>query len=266
MVEIGGEAARRLEERLAQNRDLFGRLIVKARTRAGTSFNVAAFIPARDAIPGLPVIVVGAHLDSANSPGAVDNASGLACLVALARLFARAPLGLDLWLVGFGAEELGELGSRDFLADWKGGPIAAMLSLDSLGSGRMTMVYSLQGRPNQVVETVLEAGRRLGFLVEGGASEASDHLPFALAGIPAAFLMRLPEERRHSSGDRVEFVDPESLAESVALVATALRDLAQDLRGEGTALLPPPLRQGPRGRKVPRPSGSPRLSRHCCRG
>lgn len=50
------------------------------------------------------------------SPGAADDASGMACVFELARHYAKNPLQHhEVWFVLFGAEELGTMGSRFFL-------------------------------------------------------------------------------------------------------------------------------------------------------
>jgi Zn-dependent M28 family amino/carboxypeptidase len=62
-----------------------------------------------------PRVLVGAHLDSvALSPGADDNASGVAALVACAR--ALSVHGLPVAYVGFNGEEEGLLGSTELAA------------------------------------------------------------------------------------------------------------------------------------------------------
>jgi Iap family predicted aminopeptidase len=239
VVELGGSEARDLEARLASGAATLGRLVVRAATGPGRSLNVSALIPARKPATSPAAIIVGAHLDSASGPGAADDASGLACLAALARIFSEQPLDVDLWLVGFGAEEIGEKGSASFLGQWGAQRIAAMYALDTVGGGRTTMVYSLRGLDNPAVDSAIKAGRRLGMRVEAGASEGSDHLPFALAGIPAAFIMRLPEERRHSAEDKAIYIDGRALEETTALVASALRALSSSLAYGGDSPLPP---------------------------
>jgi acetylornithine deacetylase/succinyl-diaminopimelate desuccinylase-like protein len=63
--------------------------------------------------PGRPPILVGAHFDAAPAtPGADDNASGVAVLLELARHFAADPAPSPLWLVAFDLEERGMIGSR----------------------------------------------------------------------------------------------------------------------------------------------------------
>ena len=91
------------------------------------------------ALPGLrslPPIVIGAHYDAViGSPGADDNASGLAVLLELARWFATHPPLHPVVLVAFDLEEYGLVGSRGMAAQWRSRrqPIRLMLSLEMLG-------------------------------------------------------------------------------------------------------------------------------------
>jgi hypothetical protein len=87
------------------------------------------------------IVLVGAHYDSvAGSPGADDNASGVAALLELARLLGPRPSARTLRLIAFTNEErpLGETelaGSRVAARDSRerGEAIAAMLALEGLG-------------------------------------------------------------------------------------------------------------------------------------
>jgi Zn-dependent M28 family amino/carboxypeptidase len=96
-------------------------------------------------IPGagqLPeVVIVGAHYDSASeSPGADDNASGVAAMLALARSFSGTRPARTLRFVAFANEEppyfLGsEMGSLVYARKCKqqGDHVAAMMSIESVG-------------------------------------------------------------------------------------------------------------------------------------
>jgi Zn-dependent M28 family amino/carboxypeptidase len=87
------------------------------------------------------VIVVGAHYDSVSgSPGANDNASGVAALLALARRFAVKPMGQTLRFVAFVNEEppyfqTEQMGSLVYAKRCKarGDEISAMISLETIG-------------------------------------------------------------------------------------------------------------------------------------
>jgi hypothetical protein len=87
------------------------------------------------------ILLVGAHYDSVfGSPGANDNATGVAALLALARRFAGKPGGKTLRFVAFVNEEppffqTEEMGSLVYARRCKerGDKIAAMISLETIG-------------------------------------------------------------------------------------------------------------------------------------
>jgi Zn-dependent M28 family amino/carboxypeptidase len=87
------------------------------------------------------ILVVGAHYDSVfGSPGANDNASGVAGVLALARRFAGKPCGQTLRFVAFVNEEppyfqTEEMGSLVYAKRCKarGDKITAMISLETIG-------------------------------------------------------------------------------------------------------------------------------------
>lgn len=90
---------------------------------------------------GGPVIVVGAHYDSvAGSPGANDNASGVAALLELSRVFAGGESARRIRFVAFVNEEppffqTPQQGSRVYAraCRQRGDDIAVMISLETMG-------------------------------------------------------------------------------------------------------------------------------------
>jgi Zn-dependent M28 family amino/carboxypeptidase len=84
----------------------------------------------------LPPILIGAHYDAVpGTPGADDNATGVAVLLELASKFASEPAKYPLRLVAFDMEEYGLLGSTDYAAllRQQQQPLRLMISLEMLG-------------------------------------------------------------------------------------------------------------------------------------
>ena len=101
--------------------------------------NVVATIPG--AASAGPVLVVGAHYDTAvGSPGADDNASGVAVLLELARVLAEETAAASIRWVAFTLEEsphfrTDSMGSRVHARRCRrrGDPIRGMISLEMVG-------------------------------------------------------------------------------------------------------------------------------------
>jgi Zn-dependent M28 family amino/carboxypeptidase len=100
----------------------------------------------------LPPILIGAHYDTVpGSPGADDNATGVAVLLELARMFAAEPGKYPLRLVAFDMEEYGLMGSISYAAKLKQEqqPLRLMISLEMLG-------YCVKTPNSQVYPSPLE--------------------------------------------------------------------------------------------------------------
>lgn len=175
-------------------------------------------------------VVLGAHLDSvAGSPGADDNASGVAVLLEVARRLRAAPPRPDVTvhIAFFGAEEglrgysgdAHHFGSRRFSARLANAGTLPhwMASVDMVGYGARLLSVHLRGTGTDAADLLAAAGARAGAPAtrdERGA--ISDHEAFALAGVPSAFLWRPDNPDYHGPGD-VEVV-PRLLVEDAAVV------------------------------------------------
>ena len=87
-------------------------------------------------LSNLPPILIGAHYDAVpGTPGADDNATGVAVLLELAAAFVESPLRYPLRLAAFDLEEYGLLGSAAYARQLKQEKqkLRLMLSLEMLG-------------------------------------------------------------------------------------------------------------------------------------
>ncbi|HUJ80107.1 MAG TPA: M20/M25/M40 family metallo-hydrolase [Nitrospiria bacterium] len=211
-------------------------------------------------------IIIGAHYDSVPfSPGADDNASGVAVLLETARVCAA----LARWprrridFIAFGMEEEGCVGSRrhaDRLARL-GAPVTAMVSLECvgytdqrprsqrippgvpvhvpdrgtflgvIGNGPARPVTALLARAIQLASPQLET---VTLVVDDGglslpATRLSDHAPFWDRGYPALMLTDtafLRNPHYHQSHDLPDTLDLEFMARVARSVAALTLMLA----------------------------------------
>ena len=186
--------------------------------------NVVAERPGTGPAPR-DVVLVTAHLDSVNrlgpdapAPGADDNASGSAGVLALARALAGSPTLLDLGLVLFGGEEQGLLGSRRYVEELPGperARIRAVVNMDMI-AGRNTAVPGVLLEGAAVFRDVIDALARAaatstGLAVSVGLTPAnSDHVPFTDVGIPAVLTIEGADgtnRRVHTEDDTLPPLD-----------------------------------------------------------
>ncbi len=218
------------------------------------------------AFPLGPRLIIGAHFDSVSgSPGADDNASGVAALLEASRVLADASLLIPLEFVAFTLEEFGMVGSTHYATTLRRTKVQliGMLSLEMIGftesSGYQHYPWFLRGRfpltgnyialaatrrsrrllrmaasamrsiPELPVETITLPGKG-GILPE---SRLSDHSPFWDQGYPALLItdtsfFRNPHYHKHS--DTVQTLDLnflEKVTRGVVAVVEALNCAAQ---------------------------------------
>jgi hypothetical protein len=172
-------------------------------------------------------VLAGAHLDSVSAgAGLNDNGSGVAALLDTAeRLAGRPGLRFAFW----GAEELGLVGSRRFVAQGGARGLRAYVNLDMVGTpdGR-TEVYGT-GAVRDVLRRALRDQGRAAGTTELGSS--SDHAPFARAGVPVGGVFTGLDRCYHRSCDDLGNVDAELAGDVAAAVARVLPRLARPRGG-----------------------------------
>ncbi len=188
----------------------------------------------------LAPVLVAAHYDGPlGSPGADDNATGVAALLELAGRWAVRPPRRPVWLVAFDQEEWGMVGSRALAGELRqqGQPLHLMLSLEMLGYtaeqqnypvDAMKAVYGSRGDFIALVANTGAAALLPGLSRAMGAHvktkvlpvlfqgrqlpdvRLSDHSPFWDAGYNAVMVtdtsfMRNPHY--HQSSDTIDTLD-----------------------------------------------------------
>ena len=208
-------------------------------------------------------VVVGAHYDTVpGSPGADDNASGVAVLIELARM------GLPARFVAFANEESPYFRSRA-MGSWawasrareRGEAVSAMLSLEMLGYYRdapgsqhypaplgffypdradfIGFVGDLGAR--ELVHKVIASFRRHASFPSEGVSapvlipgvDWSDHWSFRQHGFPAIMVTDTAFNRYphyHLESDTPEKLDYERMARVTLGLAAVIKDLANETR------------------------------------
>lgn len=184
--------------------------------RAGTTVNLVAR-PARFDATRAHLIVAG-HLDTVpQSPGANDNASGVAIVLELARLAAMRQLATQVVFVAFGAEEPRgpgddghHFGSRAYVRRMDASErnrLAGVVSIDRVGAGRRVLVCNGGLSPRTIVRELLAAAAQAGIQASSCRNRTSDHWPFERAGFVTARLDGGRFPGYHSARDVAEAVN-----------------------------------------------------------
>jgi aminopeptidase YwaD len=190
------------------------------------SRNVVIERPGED--PAAGVVVLGGHFDTVpDVPGANDNGSGTAVLLAIAEAVKDIKLPVTVRFIAFGSEELGLLGSRHYVdslaeADRRG--LIAMLNFDALGTGPTPGVFG----EVDLVDRAVGAAGALGLRMQrepGIQGGSSDFASFEASDIPFLFFLAGDFSRIHTPEDRLEFVDADLMGTAAAVAIDLLRGL-----------------------------------------
>ena len=176
---------------------------MKATVRMVEQFNVAGLVPGLDPKLKDEVVIYTGHWDHLGKQGegkdtifngAVDNASGIAGLLAMAQEAVKSPAKRTQMFLFVAAEEQGLLGSAAYAVNplWPLAKTAANLNLDSLNFVGATSDINTSGSERSDLGAMATtAAKAMGMTVSpvepdlAGGFFRSDHFSFAKAGVPS---------------------------------------------------------------------------------
>jgi hypothetical protein len=222
---------------------LDARVVVQAEITESVSVpNVLGTLPGSDPELADQVIVVGAHLDHLGDlpdgtayPGANNDASGVAALLEIARVWHQAgyrPRRTVLFAAWNGAE-LGQLGSEHYVRQpaYALSNTVAMIQMDMIGEGKGFYIIA-SGREEQdasILAALEVAAQQMeGRLSIERAQTGSDHQPFRVRGIPTVLLSWEEPRFANQPTDTPETIDLLKLQTVTRVTALTLMTMADD--------------------------------------
>lgn len=249
-------------------------------TPGQTTWNLGAEAPGGS---GKGLLILGAHVDSAGwrdgSRGAVDNASGVATLLELARACEGRKWPFRLRIVLFGAEEhtrpaqgIWHIGSPAYvraLPARERERCLAMLSVDAVaGAGPLYAIppASCRKQPAPTADrpaphqALAQAARRAHVRMKTRPGmDNSDHVAFAAAGMPCAWVTRLEGRPLWDNGrDQPGCVKPADLGQTGRVLLAYLEFMAEVQRRSPAGLSP---HRGPCAAAIPAAASAPAPAR-----
>lgn len=216
---------------IASNAGKSARLRISGRRIPAEASNVVARLRPAGA---LEKVVITAHIDAyETSPGASDNASGVATMLLIAEMLADYPGPHTVEIVAINGEDHYSAGGEmDYLARYgdEMGHVRLAINIDDVGyveGGTHWSGYELADDLGTVVQEALDpfAG-----LTEGEQWYSGDHMVFVQAGRPAvAFTAeQMPELMKsitHTDRDTPDVLEPAKLVELAEAVSALVRAL-----------------------------------------
>ena len=208
--------------------------------------NVFAIVPGRDASLRAEFVVIGAHFDHLGRstmgamdpeagnvihPGADDNASGTAAVLALAQRFARSPAKRSVVFVNFTGEELGLLGSSWFV-DHAPVPltsVVAMINFDMVGRLRNDKLIVYGVATAKELPAILDSANAsvgLKLSAVGDGEGPSDHSSFYHKAMPVLHLFTDLHDEYHRASDVASKINAAGEERVVTFAERATRVIA----------------------------------------
>ncbi len=139
--------------------------------------------------------ILGAHYDSAATPGADDDASGIAGLLEAARVLSAHKFEYTILFIAFDYEEIACTGAASYVSRHETDQIVGMVEMDMIAYNHQDLgvaeIWTGAPGENSTSKALLSAMKKYaGNLTTSyrGQEGASDHGPFAAAGFDAAML------------------------------------------------------------------------------
>jgi len=221
-------------------------MAVRLIQETGQGWNVVGILPGTDPERREEAVMIGAHYDHLGlggeaslapsrygeiHPGADDNASGVAGVIALARTFAAAGgARRTLVFVTFAGEEMGLLGSAHYVHS-PALPLehtVTMLNMDMIGRLRKDRLYVFgvdTGKEFRGLLAAANQGAALDLVFGGDGYGPSDHTPFYAKDRPVLFFFTGPHPDYHRPTDTPDKINAPGLARVVAFIGDVARQL-----------------------------------------
>ena len=215
--------------RLAYADGCMAQLVIESQREQGYSANVVGTLPG--ARPER--IVLCAHYDTKiDTPGAMDNASGVAALLALTKVLPPLDLPLGLEFVAFSDEEYLIRSDAAYMRDLGDqlGSVLLALNLDCVGQTLGATTITLMSHAD-ALKTRLEAASARPGVVWVDPWIQSNQATFAWRGVPTVALTSYfagISRLDHQPEDTVDWVSPAQLAEVVELVRALVESVQQE--------------------------------------
>ena len=197
--------------------------------------NVIGVIPGSDPVLKESYIIIGAHfdhlgdnMDGTYNPGALDNASGVAAMLELARVINENGIKpkQSIVFMAFNAEESGLNGSIYYVQN----PVyplhkSVMVNMDMIGaaSEKPLSIAINEGsnttHKKKLRDTFAEYADELEIVYDTPFEDGSDHTPFLVSDVPAVCLVDLDTSLGyHSPADTVDVINEDRLRKTAELV------------------------------------------------
>lgn len=182
---------------------------------------------------GKMCIAITAHLDTKpGTPGALDNASGLAILLETARLIKNKSFPFEVEFIAFNGEDYfsnpGEVAFLDSGVDMSRFQLA--INVDGVGLKGSNTLLSIYEEANKFRPIIASIAAKHHEIVKGDPWPQGDHMLFVMNNVPtitltSAGIFSLLGQLIHTTDDNLTVIDSAKIASTVLFIVELLESL-----------------------------------------
>jgi len=180
-------------------------------------------------------IILTAHLDTKpNTPGALDNASGITTLLVLSNLLSRERINYGLEFVAFNGEDYyssaGEISYMDNYLISNNNDIFCAINCDGLGLANSKTALSFMECEDNIVNKIKRIMSRYPNIENLKPWYQGDHMMFVMQKIPTITftskdVFSLIDNTIHTERDTIELIDPMKIMETASFINDIVKEL-----------------------------------------
>ncbi len=180
-------------------------------------------------------IVITAHIDAKKgSPGALDNAAGVAVLSCLSKLLKDHRGGFAIELVVLNGEDHYNIpGQMRYLKDFDDDKSCILnINIDGVGFLEGATAYSFYDTPYNITASMREVSEAFPHVIEGQSWVQGDHSMFVQMGYPAIafssdwFIRHFDEQQiTHTEKDTMDIIDVARINDTAMVIKSLIEDM-----------------------------------------
>ena len=229
---IKSEDAKDIERAFSNKKKTTAFIKLDVEMSKSSSKNIIAEKNVTNKYPDAKTLIIGAHYDCVDTPGANDNASGTSVMLGAAKLLSTFDLKCNVRFIAFGGEELGLVGSAYYVKNLtreEKKNIIGMINLDMVGQGNIFSIGAIDRKSQYPILSLAEDQlRKYKYHFQRADLANSDSASFEGRRVQVVYFENSPYTALHTDGDTPEKIQPEMLVKTLETVVNMGIEIGDD--------------------------------------
>lgn len=220
-MQIGSKDAFQIIKKVENNETVSLKMLVQNNIIDSTCKNIIGTLKSKKA--DAKTILVGAHYDCVETPGANDNASGTSAIIEAAKVLSQKNLNCNIKFIAFAAEEHGIFGSEYYASnmtpDEKENTIC-MVNADMVAVGDTLYLCNAPHDTSATTNLIYKCSEDLNYTYKKVETQRGDNESFDKAGVPFVYVYYGEDENYHTDEDSIDKINKDNLIKSCNVITS----------------------------------------------